>query len=173
MKRVLLILFVSSGLIFSCNSNKGGKGTFGKKGKHRSHKSVSASAKGAPGNSASLKASADSTSSKSTLEITEGFDPNSRPGLIYNGASGPGTGGTYASAAYRQSRMPRKNRKELYKYRAYLHNDGLYPNMGNKNTVPGDSSLVQSDSTMLDWSDSMTVESDSTDYSYWEEGGEQ
>ena len=180
MKRMLLVLFVSTGLIFSCNSNKGGRGAFGKKGKHRSHKSASASGKRSSGSSTASSASiSDSTSTTKTgtssLKITEGFDPNSRPGLIYNGSSGPGTGGSYASAAYRQTRMPKKNRKELYKYRAYLNADGLYPNTGNNNAME-DSSLVQSDSTWLDNSTlndsnydnsgSMTVESDSTDYSY-------
>lgn len=143
MKKLLFILCVSTGIIFSCNSNKPSS-TFSKR------KGNSPSI-GAPGTARKNgAASSDSTSmqaSKTGIDSLMLYStPQNRSLTNFQGSTGIGTGGSYASHAYRHDRLISKNTEVTERRKAYFKKrqfDEYYPqDMRTKGAIQ-DSSLVE------------------------------
>lgn len=107
-----MILLLGIGLLTGCNSNKISS-------KNSGRKVTTATDEPAYDKTVQLEV----TERKESAEIPESSNKNTtaldsllkaeestpqRPGLYFNGASGPGTGGSYASSSYRHAELNKK-----------------------------------------------------------------
>jgi hypothetical protein len=142
MKSFITILLIA-GLIFSCNSNKG-KSAFGKKKRHNYSASRPAPQNNNVNNNSNSKTPIVSEKTVNptpdSLEIEEENSwRRNRPRTHFQGASGVGTGGSYASSYYRRKEMKQKNKKDIYKDRNFDH---MYQDQNTAHLVKKDTSKV-------------------------------
>jgi hypothetical protein len=144
MKKLLFILCISTGLILGCNSNKKSSAFSKRKGN-----SPSVGAPGTVRKSGSASATSDSSSNQTSKKGIDSMlfaAPQSRAFTNFQGSSGTGTGGSYASHAYRHDKMSSKNAQLTERRRAYFKKrqfDEYYPEDMKSRTAIPDSSLVE------------------------------
>lgn len=132
MKQVLFVLLVSTGLIFGCNSNNKGvrKGFLGLGGKKARFHALQPSGAGKSGTASSSSDSTSSLQSNNGIDSlgfnTYGPNTSTRPFTNFGGSVGMGTGGSFASQAYRHDLMNRKNTRREYFRKRMAENDRLY-----------------------------------------------
>jgi len=160
--KLYITILLMAGLLAGCNSNKRSTRGFGKK------KTYSYSAKkSGPTLSKSSRSDSSKTISEQAslapIDTAELVEDNSyyreRPRTNFQGASGVGTGGSYASSYYRQESIKKKkNKKEMYKNRNFDH---MYQDENTAHLVPkrdssdaplkDSSAVIQADTTALEW----------------------
>jgi hypothetical protein len=111
MKQTILMLCLCGGLIVAgCDSNKRSSKAFGKKNssaaaKPASSKNTQATANSSNNSSNTVTKSGSAKTKLDSLLMEEERSNNSRPRTYYQGSTGVGTGGSYASHAYRHDEM--------------------------------------------------------------------
>ena len=150
MKLYVTILLLA-GLMAGCNSNKSGVRSKGKKKSYNysANKAANSKAVNSSTQQAEKRISEPTVVSEDTLEIlNENPYYRDRPRTNFQGASGAGTGGSYASSSYRQDAMNKK-KKDRYKNRNFDH---LYQDKNTAHLVlKNDTTAVEADTTALEW----------------------
>lgn len=158
MKRIVIALFLCGGLLVGCDSNKKSSRSFSGK------RSTAAQKAAEPSNSASAADSGTNVSVSISAEeaeldsiLKEQDNSSRRPGMHFNSASGPGTGGSYASHAYRHEEL---NRKKYAKQALAKKREADRINKNLASAMKEDSLTVQSELS----ADSLSTQADSTQY---------
>lgn len=152
MKKTVIMLFIGGSLLLGCNSNQRSSKSFGKNG------SSAAAYKPAekPTNTSS-----EIPAKEETMTVKEAEQPKTaldsllmnpdagtyrNQGANFQGSSGVGTGGSYASSAYRHDRLNRKKNEEkamaAMKERKQLNQQNM-----NSDSITTDVEIVDSLST--------------------------
>jgi len=152
MKQVLFVLLVSTGLIFGCNSNnkgtkKGFLGLGGKKARFHALKPSGAGKSGAASTTSDSTSTLQTNTGLDTLMTTFGGNSSTRPFTNFGGSVGIGTGGSFASHAYKHDIMNRKNTRREYFRKRMAENDRLYygEEANQRNLVQQDSLSIENE----------------------------
>jgi hypothetical protein len=152
MKQIIIVLFICGGLVAGCGSNKGGSRSFGRKGSTAAHKPVTTNSGVSAVNSNSADSINVAEKSKESAELDSLLksenNSSRRPGLYFNGSMGPGTGGSYASTAYRHDEL---NRKKYAKQALAKKKEQMELNKSVETIEVTDSLSTQADSTQYVW----------------------
>lgn len=152
MKQLIIVLFICGGLAAGCGSNKSGSRSYGRKGSSAAIKPSSTSSGVSTVNSNSADSINVTEKSKESAELDSLLkseeNTSKRPGLYFNGSMGPGTGGSYASHAYRHDEL---NKKKYAKQALAKKKEQMELNKSVQNIEVTDSLTTQADSTQYVW----------------------